>query len=130
MSAVLAAPTSLGTASASTTPDEKPLLTVTDVRPGVIALHAQTNPGLQHATIYFYELRHGEKTFVGYESTGPAGRAHVRVRHLKPGTIHRYVAKWVRIRNYKFKASNPNVPQRSRHSNVVRHRVGATPFTH
>ncbi|HWC33778.1 MAG TPA: hypothetical protein VG650_03010 [Mycobacteriales bacterium] len=123
MSAALVAPMATGTATATTTRAEKPILTVNDVRSGVVALHAMTNPALEHATIYFYELVKGEKRIVGYESTGPAGRAHVRV-HVVPGSVHRYVAKWVRIHNYKFRASNPNVPSRSRWSNVVRHRAG------
>lgn len=130
VSAVVAAPMTLGTAAAhsstpaahSVTPAERPLLTANDIRRGVIALHAQTNPGLEHATIYFYKLVHGKKKLIGYESTGPAGRAHVHV-HLRPGSVHRFVARWRRIHNYRFNASNPNVPTKSRYSNVIKYRT-------
>lgn len=81
-----------------------------------------TRPAMENATIYFYKIVRGEKKLVGYESTGPAGRAHVWV-HLVPGSVHRFVARWVRIHNAKFRANNPHVPARSRYSNVVRYRT-------
>ncbi|HVT64705.1 MAG TPA: hypothetical protein VHD81_06105 [Mycobacteriales bacterium] len=125
MSAVLAAPISVGTAAGATTHHvraEKPRLLANGIRRGVIALHAHTNPAIEHATVYFYKISHGEKTLVGYESTGPAGRAHVRL-HLAPGSVHRFVARWVRIHNQRFNASNATVPRRSHYSNVVRFRT-------
>jgi len=124
LSVMLAAPLTPGTAAATTTSTERPILTANDVRPGVIALHAMTDPALTHATVYFYKIVHGEKRVVGYESTGPAGRAHVRL-HVRPGSVHRYVAKWRHIRNGMFKATNPQVPTKSRYSNVIKYRAAS-----
>jgi hypothetical protein len=122
VSAVLASPLAL-TATAGTTTTEKPRLTVTNIRAGVVSLHALTNPGLENATVYFYKVVNGEKHTVGYGVTGPAGRAHVRV-HLQQGSTHRFVARAVGLNNpHRYKATGPKTHYTSKYSNTVSHRT-------
>ena len=126
ISALVASPFAAGTASAhpsAKTVVERPLLTVTNIRSGVISLHAMTKPALEHATVYFYEVADGAKQVVGYNVTGNAGHAHVRV-HMTPGTKHTFVAKAIGLNNpHRYKAPSPRHNFRSKYSNRVSHRV-------
>ena len=126
MSALLASSVTAGAAPAATrNVTEKPIMSTTDVRPGVVSLHAWTNPVLQHATVYYYELVNGHRKYIGFDLTGPGGRSHERV-HMQPGTTHRFVSRVVHLnRHASARANATGVKTRyhSKYSNVVKYRM-------
>jgi hypothetical protein len=122
VSAVLAAP--LATNAAVThTATERPDLSVTSIRSGVVSLHAMTHPALTYAEVYFYELVNGQRHLLGSDTSGHEGHAHLRV-HLRPGTVHRFEAKVMGLNNrHRFRAPAPNTRYRSRYSAPVSYRT-------
>jgi len=92
---------------------EKPKLGITAPKRHVLVLHVTTHPSLGHVKVHFYKVRHGLKLLVGADRTGPAGHAHLRIKHLKSGTHPKYTAKVVGLSD-KYK---------SKYAKAKRHRV-------
>ncbi|HVW82095.1 MAG TPA: hypothetical protein VHB69_14280 [Mycobacteriales bacterium] len=83
---------------------EKPTVRITAPKRHQLVIHAATHPSLSHVTVHFYKVKHGLKHLIGADKTGPAGHAHLKVKHLKSGSHPRYTARVVHLSDkYKSK---------------------------
>jgi hypothetical protein len=96
---------------------EKPGLTSSSPKAGVVKLHAKTHPSLKHATVHFYRITAaGGHKLIASAKTNSSGVAHTKLTGLKHGKKYHFDAKVVGLSKSKYRSKLSNTVTQKVHS--------------